>query len=225
MGDERQGPALVRRRALAEGPLSQGMVPHIRDQIDVHRRAAGAPAGALQGLSQRCLEAALGAVFKQHPTKCRPHPERESCADGCKLLTPSPWEHLLHRGPRGGVESLGQRVRGHRRLRIEIDQDVTETCEGDRGVCDHFRRQQLDEILAAQCAARSLDQIGLTRQGFSRIGIEHRGEFPFDFPGIAFHLLFHLPRDVPVRRCEGPDAHRGEVPMIHEGAASVTYTR
>lgn len=118
-----------------------------------------------------------------------------------------------------------QSLRGPLRLRMEIDQDVTETFSGDRGVFDHFRRHPLDAILAAQCAARSLDKIGLTRQGFSRIGIEHRGEFPFDFPGIAFHLLFPLHRDVPVRMCDGHDSHRGDVPMIHAGAASVTYTR
>jgi hypothetical protein len=29
------------------------------------------------------------------------------------------------------------------------------------------------------------------------LGIEYRGEFPFDFVGIAGHLLVHLHRDVP----------------------------
>jgi hypothetical protein len=225
MGDDRQGPALVRRRAIAEGHLSEGMVHHIRDQIDVHRRAAGATAGAFPGLSQLCMEAALGAVCKQHPTTRRQRPERESCADGLKVLTQSPLAPLLHRGHRVGVESLVQSLWGPLRLRMELDQDVTETFEGDRGVFDHFRRHQLDEILAAHFAARSWDKIGLTRQGFSMSGIEHRGAFPFDFPGIAFHLLVHLPRDVPVRMCDGHDSHRGDVPMIHEGAASVTYTR
>ena len=103
------------------------MVHHIIDQIDFHRRAAGATAGAFKGLSQLFMQVALGAVFKQHPTKRRQRPERESFADGLKLLTQSPLEHLLQLGHRVGVESLVQSLRGHLRLRIEIDQDVTET--------------------------------------------------------------------------------------------------
>src|SRR5205807_3550290 len=99
----------------------------IIEQIDFHRRAAGATAGAFQGLSQLCMEAALGAVCKQPPTKRRQRPERESFADGLKLLTQSPLEPLLHRGHRVGVESLVQSLWGHLPLRLEIAQDVTET--------------------------------------------------------------------------------------------------
>jgi len=39
------------------------MVHHLIDQIDFHRRAAGTAAGALQGLGELCMEAALRAVF------------------------------------------------------------------------------------------------------------------------------------------------------------------
>ncbi len=37
---------------------------------------------------------------------------------------------------------------------------------------DHFRRHQLDEILAGQFAARSLDKLAVARQGLSGLGIE-----------------------------------------------------
>ena len=151
MDDARQGPALVRRRAIAEGPLAKGLGQPLIDQSDVHRRAAGAPAGALQGLSQLCLSAAWGAVCTQHPPKRRQRPEGESCADGLTLRTQSPWAHLLPLGHRVGGESLGQRWRGHLRLRMTLAPDVTETCAGDRGVFQHCRRHQLDAILATLC--------------------------------------------------------------------------
>jgi hypothetical protein len=194
VGDDRHGAALIGRRALAQGPLPPALGHPILAQIAWHRRGAGTPARALQGVGQLCLEAAWRTVFQQHPAKRRQRPPREAGADGRKLLTQSPGEPRWSRGHGGGVEPLGQRLRGHRGVRRQIAQAVAATFPGHRRLFDHCRRPQLDAILAGQCAARSLEKLAVARQGFSGLGIEYRGEFPFDLAGLAVHLLFHLPR-------------------------------
>jgi hypothetical protein len=78
-------------------------------------------------------------------------------------------------------------------------------------------------FLATNCD--KLSELALTRQGFSVLGSKHRSEFPFDFPGIAFNLLFHLHREVPLGVCDGHNSHRRDVPMIHESEIAESCMR
>jgi hypothetical protein len=152
------------------------------------------------------MSAALRAVFKEHPTKRSQRPQREAVANGLELLTQSQLDPLLSIRHGVGVDSLVEGVRAHLGLRIEIDEEITETFQGHRRLFDQFRGHQLDEILPSHFAAGSLDKLALAGQGLSVLGIEYRGEFPFDFAGRAVHLVFQLPRDVPVRICDGHNA-------------------
>ena len=95
---------------------------------------------------------------------------------------------------------------------------------GDGGVFDQCGRHPLDKVPASQFAAGSLDKRVLTCQDLSVLGIKHRRELPIDLPGNAFHLLFHLHRDVPLGVCDGHKSHRRAVPMIDQSEASVTCT-
>jgi hypothetical protein len=90
---------------------------------------------------------------------------------------------------------LVQRLRAHLGLRIQLDQAVTETFQRYRRLVHQFRRHQLDEIRTDQFAAGSLDKLALAGQGRQVLRIEDRGEFPFDFAGIAGHVVVHLHRD------------------------------
>jgi hypothetical protein len=143
------------------------------------------------------MQATLRTVFEQDPTERRQAGRWKLCTHGREILAERQVQHFVHiRAGLRGEHALVQRLRGHGRLRMALAEQITESVQGHRGICEHVGRHACDESGPRQHAGRPLDKTGLTGQRLQLVVVKHAREFPFDLGSKVRTLALQRHGDV-----------------------------